>query len=178
LEDHLELDKYGRYLCRKCFATRRGTPEETDPAKRYLSPRAVWMAALLLGTPVAMEEVPLLALSYAQRAHDSNAPLPLREADTDPLLLLTLQHRREELLAVLRANESLRATLVEKLVGLGFSPTTDDPAAIVEYLIGQVREILKEELEEHTLSALLYDTAPLGARCAAGATALYLLATT
>ena len=178
LEDHLELDKYGRYLCRKCFATRRGTAEETDPAKRYPAPRAVLMAALLLGTPAAMEEVPLLALSYAERICDSNALLPMREADTDPLLLLTLQHRREELVAALQKNESLRATLAKKSVGLGLTLAVEDPAAIVEYLIGQVREILDEESEEHTLSALLYDTAPLGARCAAGATALYLLATT
>lgn len=178
-EDHLELDKYGRYLCRRCFATRRGAPEETDPAKRYTSPRATLIAALLLGSSAAMKEIPLLAMSYTKRYHDPQAALPLREADTDPLMLLTLQARREELCAVLQENEKLLSKVVAQAAHFGFSPITEKVAeALVDFLLDGVRAILAEESEEGTLSALLYDTVSLGAHHTAGSTALYLLAST
>lgn len=177
-EDTLELDKYGRYLCRKCFATRRGTPEETDPAKRYVSPRAVILAALLVGSPTAIAALPNIALTYSARLQSSKAALPLREADTDPLLLLVLRHRRRELCDYLRGNEKILAKLHAELTAMGMGPAAEDLAeATVDRLAHGVRAILQQETEEGTLSALLCDTALLGARYSAGATALYLLAT-
>lgn len=177
-EDALELDKYGRYLCRKCFATRRGTPEETDPAKRYASPRATVMAALLTGSPVAVSALSSIAMTYSARLHEPKAALPLREADTDPLLLLTLRNRREELCTYLRENEKVLSKLRAQITVMGVELAAEDwVEAIVDYLADSVKEILLHETEEGTLPALLCDTAPLGARHSAGATALYLLAT-
>ena len=179
-EDTLELDKYGRYLCRRCFATRRGTPEETDPAKREFSPRADLMAALMTDSKTALANVPTIALAYAKRLQDPKAALPLRESDTDPLLLLTLKRKRSELCALLQADETALATLSETAEALGLVPRTGvriTPEDLLDYLTDSVRTILEREAEGDTLPALFCDTAPLGARHTAGATALYLLAT-
>lgn len=179
-EDTLELDKYGRYLCRRCFATRRGTPEETDPAKREFSPRADLIAALTVDSKTALANVPTIALAYARRLQEPKAALPLREADTDPLLLLTLKRKRTELCALLQADENALATLSETAGTLGFVPRIGarmTPEGLLDYLTNSVRTILEKEAEGDTLPALLCDTAPLGARHTAGATALYLLVT-
>lgn len=172
--DTLELDKYGRYLCRRCFAGRRGQPEVTDPAKRYRSPRATAMAALLVGSPAALAELVWIALPYYRRNRDPNAALPMREADTDPLVLLALQTHRDKLCQLLSGNGTAFAAWLKES---DLSPCTA-PMEAIDLLIESVRAILPGETDMGMLSALLYDTAPLGARCAAGATAVCALALT
>ena len=167
-EDTLELDKYGRYLCRRCFSTRRGTAEVTDPAMRFCSPRATALAALLTDSPAAIRELTDIALTYARRLRDAKAALPLRESDTDPLLLLALCNRRETLCRLL-SEDSARQDALRKEMNLS---STASPEAVIDGLTAAVREVLTLSCEDGTLSALLCDTASLGARHAAGSTAL------
>lgn len=168
-EDTLELDKYGRYLCRRCFSTRRGTAEVTDPAMRFCSPRATALAALLTDSPAAIRELTDIALTYARRLRDAKAALPLRESDTDPLLLLALCNRRETLCRLL-SEDSARQDALRKEMNLS---STASPEAVIDGLTAAVREVLTLSCEDGTLSALLCDTASLGARHAAGPTAIY-----
>ncbi|MBQ8382601.1 MAG: hypothetical protein IJX47_05270 [Clostridia bacterium] len=173
-EDMLELDKYGRYLCRRCFVTRRGEPEETDPAKRYSSFRATAQAALTIDSGAALSELGSIAATYLRRLRDPKAALPLRESDTDPLLLLALRTRRDAMVKLLTED----APAFEALRRDADLPSETSPEAAFAALSDAVQKILLGEREDGTLPALLCDTVPLGARCAAGATALAALALT
>lgn len=177
-EGMLELDKYGRYLCRRCFANHRGAPEETDPARRYHSSRATALAALLLSSPAALAELPRLGFGYARRLADPQAVLPLRESDTDLLLLFAFRYRRTELCEVLQKDPTELAALwrLAGTCGLAYAETEEPrEEVLLDYLTNAVSKIVRQEKEDDALSALLCDTAGLGARCASGATALYYL---
>ena len=174
VEDMLELDKYGRYLCRRCFAARRGTPEETDPAKRYASFRATALAALAIDSMVALSELARIASAYRRRLQEPKVTLPLRESDADPLLLLALKTRRDLLAGVLAEDPEAFAALRSE----ADLPSETTPEAAIDALADAVKKILISEREDGALSALLCDTVPLGARCAAGSTALTVLALT
>lgn len=167
LIDTLELDKYGRYLCRRCFATRRGEPEETDPAVRRHAPRATAMAALWMDSPTALAELPRIALPYYSCHTEQSVRLPMREADTDPMILLALQTRKEELIRILEQDGQLFSGLLCE----AHLPSDLTPTLLIHRLIEAVQETIAAETDAGMLSALLYDTTMLGARCAVGASA-------
>ncbi len=177
-EDTLELDKYGRYLCRRCFAARRQEAERIDPAVRYRSPRAVAAVALCLPDTRILTELLRFASTYLERTNGAGKPIALREADTDPLILLALRKRKEEARALLTADLSLQKELAERATAYGYAVCQEGRElgrALLELLIDGVKAHLQEESEEGTLSSLLYDRTPLGAKCSAGATALRIL---
>ncbi len=170
-EDDLELDKYGRYLCRACFATRRGAAERIDPALRTPALRADAIAALVLGTPAAIAGIANGAAAYAAALREDSAHLPLREADTDPLLLAALMACRTRVIDYFVADGS---ALQSALSALG-QMDTPTPEAVVDALIAAVQAVIGRECPDGTLPALLYGQQGMGARFTVGATALWLL---
>ncbi|MBQ7354244.1 MAG: hypothetical protein IJW62_01845 [Clostridia bacterium] len=169
--DTLELDKYGRYLCRRCFADCRNLPERTDPALRICAPRATVLAALLTETPAAMEQLLWLAVEYDHRRHSAESPLSMREGEVDALLLLALCQRSDALVRLLSEDGEAFARLQREV-----EPAAQTPEALLELLTDSVRQILQWESNRGSYSALLYDIIPLGAATSASATALATIA--
>ena len=172
MEDMLELGKYGQYLCRRCAAERKERIEAETPAKRYFSIRATAVAALEADSAVAIAELPFHAAQYARRLQDPQCRLPLRESDTDPLLLLAIYKHRNAILDWLTAHRREWETL---LTGTAL-PLDGAPERLLDDLIDAVRTVLLRELECGMLSRLLEDLEPSGAPGGAEATALVILA--
>lgn len=169
--DTLELDKYGRYLCRRCFANRRNLPESADPALRAGAPRATVLAALLTSTPAAMEQLLWLAVEYYRRWRSAESPLPMREGEVDALLLLALCRRSDALVRLLSDDAEAFARLQREA-----ESAAQTPKALLDLLTDAVRQILQSDGNAGLYSALLYDLAPLGAASSASATALAAIA--
>lgn len=178
-EEMLELDKYGRYLCRRCFSNDRNSPEAVDPGKRYASMRAVAMASIFGLSQTALTELCDYAMEYAKRNMSEKASLPVREGDTDPLILLALWKNRDRLLALWNQETALLHRLLSEARECGLVLSDDSGEWAEElwiWLIRAMREHLQSLMDRGVCSALLCDKQPLGCRSAAGMTALCYLA--
>lgn len=171
-EDMLELGRYGQYLCRRCAATRKEQPNAADPAKRYSSPRATAIAALGADSAVAIGELLRLAAEYTKSLQDPDHRLPLREADTDPLVLLAMNRHRDAILAWLTKHPDEWEILLSDAELLASAT----PQRVFDRLRDAVRTVLRREMGSGMLSHLLCDTEPSGAFGASSDTALALLA--
>lgn len=174
-EEALELDKYGRYLCRRCFATRRNAPEVSDPGKRFVSPRAAALVTLVMENPASLKALANYALSCVIRLDNSKQALPLREGDTDPLVLLALCKKRKALVSLLEEDERTLHSMISDAKQYTDSLPAE-ASELVDVLIQGVREHLIRLSAEGSLPTLLCDTAAMGGRSAAGATTLCYLA--
>lgn len=168
VEDQLELGKYGQYLCRRCAARHRTAEIDVDPARRHCSPRSTAAVALGKASPTAIGELLLYAADYC----NPTRPLPLREADTEPLLLLALRTHRDELLATLTQDPHQWKRLCQ-MADLSADATLQD---VLDRLTEAVAHVIRSVCQQGMLPDLLIGTEPSGSPCRAGSTALALWA--